>query len=258
MSNHGKSVNQPAAKSRIAMSPAEVRSPIFPLSVTRGLSVLKSGYLGRSAGRLSFFVILLAGFTSAIASQSAFIPAGGIGSANEGPGPVNLGMVFTPTQNIQVESLGFYFDTGLGNSEVVGLYNIQSQSLLASTTVSSANPTAGSYLYSAITPVLLVPGQQYVVDELVSGSLWEYGNVPTTNPGITYNGHDYLYGSQLAFPNSTVNAAGSAYFGPNFTYSPVVVPEPGTCAPIAFGLCSLLVMTRRKMNSRGDKLIKTV
>jgi hypothetical protein len=194
-----------------------------------------------------FFAVGFGGENAAMASQIAFVPSGGIGSANENPGPVNLGMVFTPTQNIQVDSLGFYYDTGLGSSEVVGLYNVTSQSLLASITVSSANPTIGSYLYSAITPVPLVAGQQYVVDEFVSGSLWEYGNTPTTDPGITYDGHDYIYSSQLEFPNSTVDAAGSAYYGPNFTYSSASVPEPGTCALTIFGFSSLFGLARRKL-----------
>jgi hypothetical protein len=224
-----------------------IQPRVAGMPAARARSVSRSHRLGGAAYLLSFALALTASATAAMASGPAFVPSVGIGNGNEVEGPVNLGMVFTPTQNIQVDSLGFYFDTGLGSSEVVGLYNVTSQSLLASETVSSASPMAGSYLYAPITPITLASGQEYVVDEFVSGSLWDYGNAPTTNLGITYDGHDYIYASQFEFPNTTVNTAGSAYYGPNFTYSLVSVPEPATSATMVSGFVSLVALTRRKL-----------
>jgi hypothetical protein len=207
----------------------------------------------RKLGKLLTGLCLIGSSVATFASDAAFIAPGGISSGNEIPGPVNLGMVFTPNENILVDGLGFYFAIGLGNSEVVALYDNTSQALLASTTVSVLAPSNESYIYSSISPTALMGGHQYVIDEFVSGSLWAYGNAPSTASGITYDGHTYVYSNQLQFPDSTVDAAGAAYYGPNFTFVASAVPEPGGYTIMISGLVLLVVAARSGLGGFSRK-----
>lgn len=214
-------------------------------------STLKAHACGRVFSAVWLTISLGAFSNTALSSDPAFSASGAIGSSGIVPGPVNLGMVFTPTENISVDSLGFYFATGLGNSETVALFDNTSQALLASTTVFQANPVSGTYIFAPITATSLSAGHQYVVDEFVNGSQWAYGSAPITAPGITYAGHDYVYGNALQFPSSTLNFAGAAYYGPNFTFG-AAVPEPASSSLLLAGMGLLLVVAQRTRSAHRN------
>ncbi len=155
--------------------------------------------------------------------------------------PVNLGNVFTVGTNYKVTSLGFFTPTNLvGGGETVGLYDIGGN-LLASTFVSVAANTPGTYAFQAITPVQLVAGQQYVLVNQVGQNAWAYGNV-TPTAGATFNYDAYAYGSNLSFPNST-GGSGPAYLGPNAI---LAVPEPASWALMIGGFGLVGAATRRR------------
>jgi len=56
-------------------------------------------------------------------------------------GPVNLGTVFTPVENLTVDSLGFYQSPGLTEGEEVGIFD-SSGNIVANTFVSLTAPDA--------------------------------------------------------------------------------------------------------------------
>src|SRR5580658_1102532 len=98
-------------------------------------------------------------------------------------GPVNLGMVFTPTVDISVNALGFY-DTPGTTSETVTIYN-SSQAIVAQTLVSDSGPVTDGYFWQSITPVALVAGDQYTVSAFTQ-FYWSSEVVPIVNSSITY------------------------------------------------------------------------
>ncbi len=162
--------------------------------------------------------------------------------------PVNLGMVFSISSAITVDSLGIYQLPDLVGPEEVGLYS-SSGVLLTSTTVNLADPTSGGYLFHGITPVILLPGT-YTVDAQVNNNPWAYG-VSAEAPGINFLFDDYLYSSSLQFPTQT-GGSGPAYFGPNFQFSAAsvsptsTIPEPLTLSIFGAGLAGLAALRRRR------------
>jgi len=173
------------------------------------------------------------GATDAMADTLAFTSPGSL-TTDVSPGdPVNLGMVFTANSTFSVDALGIFDQTFLTSSEQVGLYD-SSGNLLASATVALSDPLVNGYLFQSITPVSLTAGQTYTLDAFIGNNPWAYGAAPITSSNVTFKNTDYLYGSGLAFPTSTVGSP-TAYYGPNFeigTGNTDPVPEPSSFGPL--------------------------
>ena len=142
-----------------------------------------------------------------------------------------LGYEFTPLQNITVKQLG-YFDfgqNGLTNAPpigwpLVGLWHTDG-TLIAQTSVTSADPLQGFYRYATIPDTPLVAGTTYVI-----GGRTESDPVTDTrfatisqSPDISFGLARFHPSSNLNFPTSS--APGFIYTEPNFTYT-VATPEP--------------------------------
>jgi hypothetical protein len=85
------------------------------------------------------------------------------------------------------------------------------------------------------------------VTEFSANGIWSFGGEPITTAEITYNYHDYVYASGLAFPTISADAAGGAYYGPNFWIeSATATPEPGTVFLFMPGLLVFLGVAARR------------
>jgi hypothetical protein len=112
--------------------------------------------------------------------------AGGVG---------NDGLLFTPTTDISVTSLGYVAGFSVGHD--VGLYDVSTSTLLASTTITDFSTPSGGFFYNLITPVSLTAGHEYAV----VGNFPTLGDpnyqVPYASMGaaaeITFNGYLYDY-----------------------------------------------------------------
>lgn len=173
----------------------------------------------------------------------AFTPPGGLSPGSGAP--VNLGMVFTANSTVLVEALGLYNMDGVDDA-TLGIYD-SSGDLLTSTTVTLSDPLVDGYFYKSISPITLIAGSQYTLTEFSANGIWSFGDEPITIPEITYNYHDYLYASELALPTISADAAGSAYYGPNFrTVDAAETPEPGTVILLMPGLLVFLGVAARR------------
>jgi hypothetical protein len=188
------------------------------------------------------------------------------GGHNTSNGSFTMGIEFTvnPGYNFDVDDLGFYDPVGSGN--LVGLWN-SSQTLLASATVTSTDPSIGSpatssaisFNYVAITPVNLDPGTYIVAGttgtSTATSSWWTSGSAATAVSGITFNNgveHSSAAGT-LTFP--TGNGSTSQYFGADALGTLTAVPEPTDYALAGLSLLSVAGMReyrRRKDNKRGQ------
>lgn len=167
--------------------------------------------------------------------------------------PFTLGWSFTTSSAITVNQLGFFDDSlnGLVDSHQIGIFD-SAGNLIVSATVQSGtvDPLINQFRYVSIAPTLLMAGQMYEI-----GALYLDGNDPlifpgnsqgfSTGPGINYLDATFAGGGTLTAP---LNVGGTdGYFGPNFTYGPVV-PEPGSLFLLGSGLLGLAGVARRKLN----------
>jgi hypothetical protein len=174
----------------------------------------------------------------------------------------NIGVVFTPTQNIIVDELG-YFNSGEGYSNGVGLYNSTGGLLTAANVASYLGSTlVGNFYYTAVTPVELFAGQTYVLDANTSGRNSDntagtdlYGIIPAANVGIdgfvvnapiTILGDNLAPSVGLAYTGTTPTSVNN-FFGPDMGGYDAPVPEPTSFLLLGSGLAGLAGMIKRKM-----------
>ncbi|MGO8836034.1 MAG: hypothetical protein ACLQAH_05520 [Limisphaerales bacterium] len=150
----------------------------------------------------------------------------------------NDGEFFTPTISIWVTALG-YVSPGSSVGNEVGLYNVSTTTLLASTTITSSLTLSGSFLYQTIVPVLLTAGNEYAVSGLYTAGDGAIGYTADSGvgaaPEITFDGYEYDSNSSLDLPTISYTPP---IFGPNFEYVPV--PEPTMMKIIIVGALLLL------------------
>jgi hypothetical protein len=161
--------------------------------------------------------------------------------------------VFTPTENIWVDYLGYFDNGGIkdANGHAVGIYN-SAGTLIASTTItSSSSITTTNFVFNSITPVELLAGSNYVL-EGVSGTTDQYTNQTTGLASylpITVDGYNYQFnGGNLAYDNAVAPASGTTtlqFFGADF--AGYATPEPSSLLLLGSGLAGLAGLIKRKL-----------
>lgn len=170
--------------------------------------------------------------------------------------PATLGYVFSVKNSFEVTSLGWFDDylNGFQDPHTVSLYDTSSGTLLTSLTLAAgtADPLQGSFRYHNITPVILNPGDTY----LLAG---------TTGSDDPYTENDDVCGFAIS-PNFIVpenaglfvdNTPGfnypdqhysdyMVYAGPNLEGVPISdAPEPATISLLLLAAGLGLLLFRR-------------
>jgi len=153
-------------------------------------------------------------------------------------GPFSLGWEFTMNSNENVTQLGYFANTGLAETHNVAIYNVIGGALVASSTVSGADPLIVNFRYHALaSPVLLTAGTQYwIMGQSQFTDPWAFQTTSlSTNPALTYVGSGFAVGNTDQFP--TTGGPGNSIFGPNFQFTVPLIPS--TPEPSSLTLCSL-------------------
>ncbi len=148
-----------------------------------------------------------------------------------------VGYRFTMNSAQSVQSLGVWNGDSLGgggldNDHQVGIWD-DSQTLIASVTVTTSSPITGDFRYESITPVVLNPGTTYTIGALYTATDDDgYLSNPTivTNPEVNTVNAVFPASGDLGFVFPTEDSAGNpGRIGPNFIFGdplPESVPVP--------------------------------
>jgi hypothetical protein len=157
-------------------------------------------------------------------------------------GSWSFGTIFTiGIDDVNVTSIGAfdYLGDGFTSSSIqVGIFDETSNSLLASTAVSSTDTLIGDYRYTSITDLLLTAGDTYRLVALSASDLYSYYNATYDSP-FTIDGYGYCSTTILI---SCDDNAGFDFGMANFQYDDIAtpsVPEPTPLALLALGLVGL-------------------
>ena len=173
------------------------------------------------------------------ADSLALNPTGPFQSYN-GSGEID-GFAFTTTLPVDVTALGIFAGPSLtlpaGNFNV-GLWTT-SGTLLASTAVTSSDPSQDSFYFHPITPISLSAGQDYVVGAQMGGGVQTYfGGAYTMADGVQYIGSRWTSSGSLTMPTDYDGSASDpGYLGGNFLVS---TPEPSSTSLMLLGLFAIL------------------
>ena len=163
-----------------------------------------------------------------------------------------LGFQFTANNNISITQLGAFDDkgNGLAATHAVGLYSVATQSLLASTIVSSNSTLDGLFRYNDVKTVDLTAGQDYIVAAVYLKNTDAYllsQKSYAVSADITFVKDLYTTATTPAsiFPTETYGLPG--YFSANFKYksSPSAIPEPSVLALLLPVLGTAIIKRRR-------------
>lgn len=135
-------------------------------------------------------------------------------------GTFSLGWSFTAKRDCLVASLGFYDDLkdGLRQSHPVGLYDYETEQLLATTTVVPSDPLVGFFRYHPIQPVRLITGRKYVLQSVNYDESYAIFVSPVSlSPFISWDAYAFTQSQsdQLRFPASFSPNVLYGDFGPN-------------------------------------------
>jgi len=140
----------------------------------------------------------------------------------------------------------------LGSSTEVGIWNATGSTLLASATVTTADPElAGNYRYGSISALTLAANTDYLIGALVGTGYADFGDDDTTatysaDTDVTIVNNAYVgSGSTLAAP--TVNGTDAlGRWAPANATDLQAVPEPSVLALSALGSLTALLKLRRR------------
>ena len=165
------------------------------------------------------------------------------------------GWAFTISSPVLVTQLGLWDqgNNGLNASHVVTIWT-NTGTLIAQTTIPSGTGATliNGFRYVSITSVLL-PAGSYTIGGFYGRLDDRFAIHPstiTTASGVTYNGSRSRSG--FAFPSGNFFGNVNSYFGPNFQFTTVAIPDSGSTWTLlllgvtaAFGL-NLLLHRRSK------------
>ena len=165
------------------------------------------------------------------------------------------GWAFTISSPVLVTQLGLWDqgNNGLNASHVVTIWS-STGTLMAQTTIASGTGATlmDGFRYVSITSVLL-PAGSYTIGGFYgkfSDQFAIHAATITTGSGVTYNGSRSAPG--FAFPAGNFFGNVNSYFGPNFQFTTVAIPDSGSTWTLlllgvtaAFGL-NLLLHRRSK------------
>jgi hypothetical protein len=181
---------------------------------------------------------------AAEAGEVIFSYVGGSGTFQGG---LVAGSSFNAPNGATFNSLGFIDvgSDGLADSYQVGLWDTNTQALLASTTVTPASPLINGFRYAAIPQTILAPGTSFTVGALLHTTqpdAWVTSASIADGAGFTGAGIGRFFGSNitLTFPSSP---DGVTYVVANA--SDAIVPAPATLGLAGVGGLLLRRRSRR-------------
>ncbi|MEO7411667.1 MAG: PEPxxWA-CTERM sorting domain-containing protein [Sphingomicrobium sp.] len=156
-----------------------------------------------------------------------------------------LGFAFSLSEATTINGLG-YWTGGTLTSHQVGIWSTGG-TLLASGTVSAADPLLGNYRYDSIAPLLLGAGNYVIGGEFFSGLFPSDLAGVTTASNFTWIGDRQVQGG-FAFPTEAYLTYGNQGIAlVNFSIAQTnAVPEPATWAMMLIGFGAIGVSMRRR------------